>query len=131
MSVGGSPEAFAVVRPLMETLAPGSDQGWGYVGPSGAGHFTKMVHNGIEYGMMQAYAEGFALLRSKEEFGLDAHQVAELWREGSVIRSWLLDLAARALAPDASLEAIAPVWTTQAKAGGPCWRPSTRAFRRR
>jgi 6-phosphogluconate dehydrogenase len=108
MSVGGSPEAFAVIRPLVETLAPGSDRGWGYVGPSGAGHFTKMVHNGIEYGMMQAYAEGFALLRSKEEFGLDAHQVAELWREGSVIRSWLLDLAARALAPDASLAAIAP-----------------------
>jgi 6-phosphogluconate dehydrogenase len=108
MSVGGSAEAFAIVRPLVETLAPALDRGWGYVGPSGAGHFVKMVHNGIEYGMMQAYAEGFDLLRSKEEFGFDAHQVAELWREGSVIRSWLLDLAARALESDATLAAIAP-----------------------
>jgi 6-phosphogluconate dehydrogenase len=108
MSVGGSAEAFAIVRPLVETLAPALDRGWGHVGPSGAGHFVKMVHNGIEYGMMQAYAEGFDLLRSKEEFGFDAHQVAELWREGSVIRSWLLDLAARALESDATLAAIAP-----------------------
>jgi 6-phosphogluconate dehydrogenase len=108
MSVGGSAEAFAIVRPLVETLAPAPDRGWGHVGPSGAGHFVKMVHNGIEYGMMQAYAEGFDLLRSKEEFGFDAHQVAELWREGSVIRSWLLDLAARALEPDATLAAVAP-----------------------
>jgi 6-phosphogluconate dehydrogenase len=109
MSVGGSPEAVGIVRPLIQTLAPGPATGWGHVGPSGAGHFTKMVHNGIEYGMMQAYAEGFDLLRSKDEFGLDLHQVAELWREGSVIRSWLLDLAARALEPDPSLSAIAPV----------------------
>jgi 6-phosphogluconate dehydrogenase len=108
MSVGGSAEAFAIVRPLVETLAPALDRGWGHVGPSGAGHFVKMVHNGIEYGMMQAYAEGFDLLRSKEEFAFDAHQVAELWREGSVIRSWLLDLAARALEPDATLAAVAP-----------------------
>jgi 6-phosphogluconate dehydrogenase len=108
MSVGGSAEAFAIVRLLVETLAPALDRGWGHVGPSGAGHFVKMVHNGIEYGMMQAYAEGFDLLRSKEEFGFDAHQVAELWREGSVIRSWLLDLAARALESDATLAAIAP-----------------------
>ena len=109
MSLGGPPEAVEIVRPLIETLAPGPATGWGHVGPSGAGHFTKMVHNGIEYGLMQAYAEGFALLRSKEEFALDMHQVAELWREGSVIRSWLLDLAARALDPDPSLSAIAPV----------------------
>jgi 6-phosphogluconate dehydrogenase len=109
MSIGGPPEAVEIIRPLIETLAPGAATGWGYVGPSGAGHFTKMVHNGIEYGLMQAYAEGFALLRSKKEFALDMHQVAELWREGSVIRSWLLDLAARALDPDPSLSAIAPV----------------------
>ncbi len=109
MSVGGSAEAVGIVRPLIETLAPGRETGWGHVGPTGSGHFTKMVHNGIEYGMMQAYAEGFALLRSKEEFALDLHQVAELWREGSVIRSWLLDLAARALDPDPTLSAVAPV----------------------
>ena len=109
MSVGGSAEAAAMVRPLIETLAPAPDRGWGHVGPVGAGHFVKMVHNGIEYGMMEAYAEGFDLLRSKNEFAFDAHQVAELWREGSVIRSWLLDLAARALEPDPTLAAVAPV----------------------
>lgn len=109
MSLGGPAEAVEIITPLAQTLAPGADRGWGHVGPSGAGHFTKMVHNGIEYGMMQAYAEGFALMRSKEAFGLDVHQVAELWREGSVIRSWLLDLAAQALLPDPALEAVAPV----------------------
>ncbi len=109
ISAGGAPEAVALARPLIETLAPAPDRGWGHVGPSGAGHFTKMVHNGIEYGLMQAYAEGFALLRSKEDLQLDVHQVAELWREGSVIRSWLLDLAARALEPDPALAAVAPV----------------------
>jgi 6-phosphogluconate dehydrogenase len=109
MSVGGSPEAAAMVRPLVEALAPAPDRGWGHVGPVGAGHFVKMVHNGIEYGMMEAYAEGFDLLRSKNELSLDAHQVAELWREGSVIRSWLLDLAARALEPDPTLAAVAPL----------------------
>jgi len=108
MSVGGGDEAVAVIRPLIETLAPGPESGWGHVGPVGSGHFVKMVHNGIEYGMMQAYAEGFALLRAKEEYALDPHQVAELWREGSVIRSWLLDLAARALEPDADLTGVAP-----------------------
>lgn len=109
MSLGGSPAAVSIVRPLVETLAPASSRGWGYVGPSGAGHFVKMVHNGIEYGLMEAYAEGFDLMRSKTEFGLDLHQVAQLWREGSVIRSWLLDLTARAIAADSTLEAIAPV----------------------
>jgi 6-phosphogluconate dehydrogenase len=81
--------------------------GWGHVGPSGAGHFTKMVHNGIEYGMMQAYAEGFEIMQARKDFDLDLYQVAELWREGSVVRSWLLDLAARALKDDASLKDIA------------------------
>jgi 6-phosphogluconate dehydrogenase len=109
MSLGGEPAAVAMVQPFVETLAPGAGRGWGHVGPSGAGHFAKMVHNGIEYGMMQAYAEGFALMRSKEEFALDLRQVAELWREGSVIRSWLLDLAVRALDPDPGLGTLAPV----------------------
>jgi 6-phosphogluconate dehydrogenase len=69
-----------------------------HIGPSGAGHFVKMVHNGIEYGLMQAYAEGFEIVKAREEFGLDIHQIAEIWRYGSVIRSWLLDLAAKMLA---------------------------------
>lgn len=107
MMVGGPDEAVAHVRPALETLAPGPDKGWGHVGPNGAGHFVKMVHNGIEYGMMQAYAEGFELMDHKTEFGLDLHQVAEIWRFGSVIRSWLLDLTANALAEDPDLEGIA------------------------
>ena len=78
--VGGEKETVGWLRPIFETLAPASDKGWGHVGPSGAGHFTKMVHNGVEYGMMQAYAEGFEILRAKEDFGLDLHQVAEIWR---------------------------------------------------
>jgi 6-phosphogluconate dehydrogenase len=106
MMVGGSDEAVATVRPILETLAPGADKGWGHVGPRGAGHYTKMVHNGIEYGLMQAYAEGFEILKAKEEFGLDMHQIAEIWRYGSVVRSWLLDLTARALAEDGDLSAI-------------------------
>jgi 6-phosphogluconate dehydrogenase len=108
LMVGGDAAAMARLRPVFETLAPAADRGWAHVGPSGAGHFVKMVHNGIEYGMMQAYAEGFSILRHKEEFGLDLAAVAELWRHGSVVRSWLLDLAARALAEDQTLESIAP-----------------------
>ena len=90
----------------METLAPGPEQGWGHVGPSGSGHFVKMIHNGIEYGLMQAYAEGFEILRKKEQFDLDVHQVAEIWRFGSVVRFWLLDLTAAALEEDASLSEL-------------------------
>ncbi len=108
LMVGGSIEAVAAVRPALETLAPGPGRGWGHVGPSGAGHFVKMVHNGIEYGLMQAYAEGFSILKHKDDFDLDLHQVAEIWRHGSVVRSWLLDLVARALAEDQGLEDIAP-----------------------
>ena len=108
MMVGGETEAVERLRPALETLAPAKDLGWGHVGPSGSGHFVKMVHNGIEYGMMQAYAEGFALMRRKEEFGLDMHQISEIWRHGSVVRSWLLDLAAAALSEDQSLPGIAP-----------------------
>lgn len=107
MMVGGDDEAVDYLRPALETLAPGAEKGWGHVGPSGAGHFVKMVHNGIEYGVMEAYAEGFELLRAKEEFKLDLHQVAEIWRFGSVIRSWLLDLTARALEDDPELSGIA------------------------
>ncbi|MCG8457476.1 MAG: decarboxylating 6-phosphogluconate dehydrogenase [Holophagales bacterium] len=104
MMVGGEAEAVERLRGALETLAPAPDRGWGHVGPSGAGHFTKMVHNGIEYGMMQAYAEGFDLLRAKEELHLDLHQVAEIWRTGSVVRSWLLDLIAGALEEDPALD---------------------------
>jgi 6-phosphogluconate dehydrogenase len=106
MMVGGSDEAVAAIRPLLETLAPGADFGWGHVGPNGSGHFVKMVHNGIEYGMMQAYAEGFEIMRAKKEFGLDVHQIAELWRYGSVVRSWLLDLTADALKENPNLDGI-------------------------
>ncbi|MGH2398981.1 MAG: phosphogluconate dehydrogenase (NAD(+)-dependent, decarboxylating) [bacterium] len=108
MMVGGQRETVEVLRPIFETLAPGKDRGWGHVGPHGAGHFVKMVHNGIEYGMMQALAEGFAIMKRKEEFDLDLHQVAQIWRYGSVVRSWLLDLTARALADDQQLASVAP-----------------------
>jgi len=107
MMVGGPDEAVETLRPALETLAPGPDKGWGHVGPVGAGHFVKMVHNGIEYGLMQAYAEGFHIMQAKDEFDLDLKQVAETWRFGSVIRSWLLDLTARALDDDQDLSEIA------------------------
>jgi 6-phosphogluconate dehydrogenase len=106
MMVGGDPVAVERLRPVLETLAPGRELGWGRVGPAGAGHFVKMVHNGIEYGLMQAYAEGFEIMRAKQEFGLDLHKVAEIWRFGSVVRSWLLDLTADALTEDPELDDI-------------------------
>jgi 6-phosphogluconate dehydrogenase len=106
MMVGGEQEIVDHLRPVFEALAPGPDRGWGRVGPNGAGHFVKMVHNGIEYGMMQAYAEGFEIMQAKEEFDLDLHNVAEIWRFGTVIRSWLLDLTANALAEDQALSDI-------------------------
>ena len=108
LMIGGDVEAVSRLQPLFATLAPAADRGWGRVGPVGAGHFTKMVHNGIEYGMMQAYAEGFAIMQHKADFALDLHQVAEIWREGSVVRSWLLDLTSRALGANPNLEGIAP-----------------------
>ncbi|HPO71402.1 MAG TPA: decarboxylating 6-phosphogluconate dehydrogenase [Armatimonadota bacterium] len=108
LMIGGEAEVVARLRPLFETLAPAPDRGWGHVGPNGAGHFVKMVHNGIEYGMMQAFAEGFNLMHHKEEFDLDLHQIAEIWRFGSVVRSWLLDLIAHALEENPELEGIAP-----------------------
>ena len=107
MMVGGPDEAIDHLRPAFETLAPGPDKGWGHMGEVGSGHFVKMVHNGIEYGVMQAYAEGFDIMKAKD-FDLDLQQVAETWRFGSVIRSWLLDLTARALDQDQDLPDIAP-----------------------
>ncbi|MCH6554358.1 MAG: decarboxylating 6-phosphogluconate dehydrogenase [Acidobacteria bacterium] len=108
MMIGGDAQVVERLKPIFETLAPAADQGWGRVGPSGSGHFVKMVHNGIEYGLMQAYAEGFALMERKTEYGLDMQQIAEIWRTGSVVRSWLLDLTARALAENPALTGIAP-----------------------
>jgi 6-phosphogluconate dehydrogenase len=108
LMIGGDEAAVERLRPIFETLAPAKDRGWGRVGPSGAGHFTKMIHNGIEYGLMQAYAEGFSILDHKEDLGLDLHQVAEIWRHGSVVRSWLLDLTAAALKENPSMDGIAP-----------------------
>ncbi len=108
LMVGGEADAVERLSPLFEALAPAPDRGWGHVGPSGAGHFVKMIHNAIEYGIMQAFAEGFEILHAKREFELDLYQVAEIWRFGSVIRSWLLDLAARAFAEDPELASIAP-----------------------
>ena len=108
MMVGGDEAVVERLRPIFETLAPAPDRGWGRVGPVGSGHFTKMVHNGIEYGLMQAYAEGFSILQQKREFALDLHQVGEIWRHGSVVRSWLLELASAALAANPTLDGIAP-----------------------
>ena len=97
LMVGGSDEAIALLRPALESLAPTPDSGWGHVGPAGAGHDVKMVHNGLQYGLMQAYAEGFELMQAREEMALDLQQVASIWQHGSVVRSWLLDLIADAL----------------------------------
>jgi len=108
MMIGGEKEAVEQLKPIFETLAPAPDLGWGHVGPCGSGHFVKMVHNGIEYGLMEAYAEGFALLRAKEELSLDLHQIAEVWRHGSVVRSWLLDLIAQALEENPEMKGVAP-----------------------
>ena len=107
LMVGGENAPVERLFPIFETLAPAKDKGWGHVGPHGAGHFTKMIHNGIEYGLMQAYAEGFELLYKKKEMGFDLQKISEIWRHGSVVRSWLLDLAARALKENPTLEGIA------------------------
>jgi 6-phosphogluconate dehydrogenase len=106
--LGGTPEALAHVTPFVRILTPSPDSGWLHCGPAGAGHFVKMVHNGIEYGMMQAYAEGFALMAAKKPFALDLAAVAETWRHGSVVRSWLLDLTAEFLQSDARLADLKP-----------------------
>jgi len=109
LMLGGTPKAIELFEPFARILAPGPATGWLHCGPSGSGHFSKMIHNGIEYGMMQAFGEGFALLAGRKDFDIDLARLAETWRHGSVVRSWLLDLTAEGLAEDEALESIAPV----------------------
>jgi 6-phosphogluconate dehydrogenase len=109
LMLGGTPKSIEIFEPYARILAPAPETGWLHCGPSGAGHFAKMIHNGIEYGMMQALAEGFALLAAREEFEFDLGRLAETWRHGSVVRSWLLDLSAEILKDDEDLERVAPV----------------------
>ena len=106
MMIGGDENVVEHLRPIFETLAPAADKGWGRTGPAGAGHFVKMVHNGIEYGMMQAYAEGFSIMKAKESLNLDLEQISQIWKYGSVVRSWLLDLTADALKKNPTLEGL-------------------------
>ncbi|MDP2804852.1 MAG: decarboxylating 6-phosphogluconate dehydrogenase [Gallionellaceae bacterium] len=108
LMVGATDEVAKTMTPILQALAPAADRGWAHVGPVGSGHFTKMIHNGIEYGMMQSFAEGLELLKGKKEFNLDLAQITELWRHSSVVRSWLLDLTAEALKHDQELKQIAP-----------------------
>lgn len=106
LMAGGERAAIERLKPILEALAPSPERGWGHVGPVGAGHYVKMVHNGIEYGMMQAYAEGFELMKAHKTFDLDMAQIAEIWRHGTVIRSWLLDLTAEALQNSADFDSL-------------------------
>lgn len=108
MMIGGEPEPIARLEPVFSALAPAADEGWGRVGPSGSGHFVKMVHNGVEYGPMQAYAEGFSLLAAKQDFKLDLSQVGSIWQHGSVVRSWLLELTTDALRENPEMEGVTP-----------------------
>jgi 6-phosphogluconate dehydrogenase len=108
LMLGGDAAAVARLKPALEALAPAPDRGWLHCGPVGSGHYVKMVHNGIEYGLMQSYAEGLALLEAREDFALDLAAVTETWRHGSVVRSWLLDLTAAFLARDPTLDGVAP-----------------------
>ncbi len=114
--VGGDKKAFEIIKPLVKSLAPAEDKGWGLVGPNGAGHYVKMVHNGIEYGMMEAYAEGYELMQSRKDLDLDLHQVSQIWQHSSVVRSWLLDLITLALENDKSLSHIQP-WVSDSGEG--------------
>ena len=116
LMIGGKPEVVEKLHPVFETLAPAPDKGWGHVGPHGAGHYVKMIHNGIEYGMMQAFAEGFSILKAKKEFAMDLAQISHIWQHGSVVRSWLLDLAANALDEDTELADIKP-WVADSGEG--------------
>ena len=116
LMIGGREDAVKRLEPIFQALAPAPDRGWGRVGPPGAGHFVKMVHNGIEYGMMQAYAEGFEILHRKKEFALDLAQVGRIWQHGSVVRSWLLDLTTAALEENPAMEGIAP-WVSDSGEG--------------
>jgi 6-phosphogluconate dehydrogenase len=104
LMIGGSDRAFSICEPIFRTLAP--EEGYAHVGPSGAGHYVKMVHNGIEYGLLQAYAEGYEILHGSKEFDFDLHRIAALWNRGSVVRSWLNELAESALAKDPNLDAL-------------------------
>jgi 6-phosphogluconate dehydrogenase len=108
LMIGGDKDTVEKLRPIFEALAPAPDRGWGHVGPPGAGHFVKMVHNGIEYGLMQSYAEGFAILQSKADFHLNLEQISKIWQYGSVVRSWLLDLIADALQQNPTLTGVSP-----------------------
>jgi 6-phosphogluconate dehydrogenase len=116
LMIGGDKKTVSSLSSVFKTLAPAPERGWGHVGPSGAGHFAKMIHNGIEYGMMQAFAEGFAILKKKKDLDFDLAQVAEIWRHGSVVRSWLLDLTARALQDNPQMEGIEP-WVSDSGEG--------------
>ena len=109
LMLGGTPKSIEIFEPVAKLLAPHAENGWLHCGPSGAGHFAKMVHNGIEYGMMQALAEGFSLLAARKDLDIDVARLAETWRHGSVVRSWLLDLSAGILEDNESLAGIAPV----------------------
>jgi 6-phosphogluconate dehydrogenase len=109
LMLGGTPKSIEIFAPVAKVLAPHPENGWLHCGPSGAGHYAKMVHNGIEYGMMQALAEGFALLAARKELDIDPARLAETWRHGSVVRSWLLDLCAGILKDNETLSGIAPV----------------------
>ena len=109
LMLGGTPKSIEVFEPFARILAPSPERGWLHCGPSGAGHYSKMVHNGIEYGMMQAFAEGFALLEARKDLDIDLARLAECWRHGSVVRSWLLDLSAEVLEADEHLQNVAPV----------------------
>ena len=106
LMIGWRKEAYQRLQPVFQTMAPGEDKGYSYVGPRGAGHSVKTVYNGVEYGLMQAYAEGFEIMEAKKEFQLDPAQIAETWRYGSAVRSWLLDLTSAALAEDPRLESL-------------------------
>jgi len=106
MTIGGRKEVVKRLQGIFEALATAPDRGWGHVGPAGSGHFVKMIHNGIEYGLMQAYAEGFEILKARKDFHFDLRKVAEIWRHGSVVRSWLLDLISVALSENQDLRGI-------------------------
>jgi 6-phosphogluconate dehydrogenase len=106
LMIGGDADVVGSLNPIFEALAPSPTTGWGRVGPAGSGHFVKMIHNGIEYGMMESYAEGFSIMKAKSVLGLDLTQISEIWRYGSVVRSWLLDLTADALKKNPQLEGL-------------------------
>ncbi|MDQ6718188.1 MAG: decarboxylating 6-phosphogluconate dehydrogenase [Gemmatimonadota bacterium] len=104
LMIGASDSAFDLCEPIFKTLAP--DKGYAHVGPPGSGHYVKMIHNGVEYGMLQAYAEGYEILHASKHFKLDLHQIATVWNRGSVVRSWINELAEEAFAKDANLDAL-------------------------